>query len=62
MASIKVKDLTGHSICEVDAASFIQNLSEDELNLQGGQCDVIIRIGRIVIPCPINPKPMPILF
>ena len=63
MANITVKDLVDDNPTTVALGGFLQDLSEDQLNIQGGhQCDVVIRIGRLFIPCPVNPKPKPILF
>ena len=63
MANITVKDLIDNNPSTVASGGFLQDLSEDQLNIQGGhQCDVVIRIGRLFVSCPINPKPRPILF
>jgi hypothetical protein len=36
MANIKANDLVGFGIIEVDSVSFLQDLTGDLLNLQGG--------------------------
>jgi hypothetical protein len=56
MTSITVKDLTGNG----NEVSFSQDLSEAELNLQGGsQCGLIIRLGRFPIIITTCPNPVP---
>ena len=63
MANIKLKDLGGTvtgSDLFADSESFMQDLSDRELNIQGGAnigCDVIIRntIFRIPHPMPTPP-------
>ena len=63
MANITIKDFVDDPSSTVDSGGFLQDLSEDQLNIQGGhQCDVVIRIGLLFVSCPINPKPRPILF
>jgi hypothetical protein len=64
MANITLKDLISSNITGVslfhDSESFMQDLSEDELNLQGGWKRPQPTARETIFP--INPQPTPPVF
>jgi hypothetical protein len=64
MANIKVKDLAEHNITGValfsDSESFMQDLSEHELDLQGGKAPRVT--AHLSIFCHPIPQPTPPIF
>jgi hypothetical protein len=65
MANITLKDLTSSNITGVslfhDSESFMQDLSEDELNLQGGWKHPQITARETIFPVK-HPRPTPPVF
>ena len=64
MSNIKVNDLTGYHVTGVDlfsdSESFMQDLSENELDLQGGKAPQVT--ARLSIFCRPIPQPTPPIF